>query len=209
MWPPLRNTARPQIRRTAARSWETKRIVFPDARNALIFAKHLCWKYSSPTARTSSTRSTSGSTWIATANPRRAYIPDEYVFTGASKKRPMSANSSIRGIAASISLRDTPRSEPLRYAFSRPEKSGWKPAPISRSADTRPRTSARPEVGRDVPASTFSSVDFPDPFAPITPSVSPVSTAKLTSSSAVTSEPAGYWPSTSSFNVRPPSVRSR
>ena len=31
-------------------------------------------------------RSTWGSTWIATAKPSRAYIPDEYVFTGASMK---------------------------------------------------------------------------------------------------------------------------
>ena len=37
----------------------------------------LVWKASSPTLSTSSTRSTSGSTWAATAKPRRAYMPDE------------------------------------------------------------------------------------------------------------------------------------
>src|SRR2546423_1691725 len=30
---------------------------------------------------------TSGSTWTAIAKPRRAYMPDEYVFTGLSMKR--------------------------------------------------------------------------------------------------------------------------
>src|SRR5207249_4729511 len=35
------------------------------------------WRASSPTARTSSTSSTSGSTLMATENPKRTYIPDE------------------------------------------------------------------------------------------------------------------------------------
>ena len=44
-------------------------------------------KASSPTASTSSMSSTSGSTWMATAKPSRMYMPEEYVFTGASMKR--------------------------------------------------------------------------------------------------------------------------
>src|SRR5207253_584030 len=172
--------ARSHNRATAPRSWETSTIVFFAARNSLILAKHLCWKYSSPTASTSSTRRMSGSRCTATAKPRRMYMPLEYVFTAASKKRPMSANSSIAGIARSISLRERPRSEPLRYAFSRPLKSGWNPAPISRSAVTRPFTSSVPRVGFAVPASSLSRVDFPDPFAPTTPKDAPGSDRKST-----------------------------
>src|SRR2546430_679954 len=59
----------------------------------------------------------------------------------------MSANSSIAGMVRSISLRESPSSDPLRYAFSRPLKSGWNPAPISRSAVTRPFTSSLPLAG--------------------------------------------------------------
>ena len=36
---------------------------------------------------------------------------------------------------------------PLMNTFSRPEISGWKPAPSSMSADTRPLTVTRPVVG--------------------------------------------------------------
>ena len=57
--------------------WVTKRIVRPRRRNSAILSRHLRVKASSPTARTSSIRSTSGSTWIATAKPRRMYMPDE------------------------------------------------------------------------------------------------------------------------------------
>ena len=40
-----------------------------------------------------------------------------------------------------------PRIEPLRYTFSRPDSSGWKPAPSSSRADTLPRVRLRALVG--------------------------------------------------------------
>ena len=40
---------------------------------------------------------------------------------------------------------------PLRKTFSRPEKSGWKPAPSSSSEPTRPPTATRPSRGLDDP----------------------------------------------------------
>ncbi len=104
----------------------------------------------------------------------------------------MSAKSSIAGMTRSISFRERPSSEPLRYAFSRPLKSGWKPAPISSSAVTRPFTSSVPEVGFAVPARSLSSVDFPEPFAPTTPKASPGWIAKLTSRSACTRSVGAY-----------------
>ena len=85
-----------------------------------------------------------------------------------------------------ISFFVSPSRRPVISTFSRPESSGWKPAPSSSSAASRPRTSTAPRVGRTIPASSFSSVDFPEPFAPMTPRVSPAGTSKETPSSAVT-----------------------
>ena len=39
----------------------------------------------------------------------------------------------------------------------------------------RPRVVIRPDVGRMIPATVFSSVVLPEPFAPISPAVSEVS----------------------------------
>ena len=50
--------------------------------------------------------------------------------------------------------------------FSRPEISGWKPAPSSSRAASRPATAISPFVGLRIPARSFSSVDLPEPFAP-------------------------------------------
>jgi hypothetical protein len=74
---------------------------------------------------------------------------------------------------------------PLMATFSRPLISGWKPAPSSMRAETRPCTSMRPEVGRVMPAASLSRVDLPEPFSPMTPKVVPRGTSKLTSCSAV------------------------
>ena len=63
---------------------------------------------------------------------------------------------------------------PLMATFSRPLISGWKPAPSSMSAETRPCTCSVPRVGLVMPASSFSSVDLPEPFSPITPKVVPL-----------------------------------
>ncbi len=58
---------------------------------------------------------------------------------------------------------------PLMKMFSRPEISGWKPAPSSISAEMRPSTTMLPLFGREMPATHLSSVDFPDPLRPMTP----------------------------------------
>ena len=56
---------------------DTITIVLPLSLRSANFSEHLRWNCSSPTASTSSTRRMSGSTLIATENPRRTYMPDE------------------------------------------------------------------------------------------------------------------------------------
>ena len=75
---------------------------------------------------------------------------------------------------------------PLTKMFSRPEISGWKPAPSSISAATRPRTSTVPAVGRVIPVTSLSSVLLPEPLRPITPTLDPRRTASDTASTART-----------------------
>jgi hypothetical protein len=58
--------------------------------------------------------------------------------------------------------------------LSRPENSGWKPAPSSSSDDTRPCTRTSPVVGSVMPVRSFSSVDLPAPFSPMMPTVAAV-----------------------------------
>ena len=86
-----------------------------------------------------------------------------------------------------MSLRLIPRIAALRNTLSRPDSSGWKPAPSSSSADIRLCTRTLPEFGWRMPAMHFSSVDLPDPFSPMTPKTSPSFTVKLTSLRAVNS----------------------
>ena len=74
---------------------------------------------------------------------------------------------------------------PLMKTFSRPEISGWKPAPSSISAEMRPCTVTVPLVGFAIPATSLSNVLFPEPLRPITPSVRPAGTVKVTSLTAV------------------------
>src|SRR4051812_43205285 len=68
--------------------------------------------------------------------------------------------------------------------LSRPLSSGWKPAPSSRSAATRPCTVTRPWVGVSKRVASLSRVLLPEPLAPMTPRASPGATAKVTSRSA-------------------------
>ena len=77
----------------------------------------------------------------------RTDMPLEYVLTGWSINGPISAKAAMRGEARSISARPRPMISPLRNTFSRPLNSGLKPAPSSRSAETRPLTDAVPLVG--------------------------------------------------------------
>ena len=73
----------------------------------------------------------------------------------------------------------------------------------------RPSTSIVPEVGFAVPAMSFSSVDFPDPFAPTTPKQSPRATVKLTSFSAWTTSAPDDCRRKSSLSVGARPVRRR
>src|SRR5215207_6852049 len=69
--------ARSQISITVSSACVTSTIVRPSRWNARTRSRHLAWKASSPTARTSSISRTSGSTCTATANPSRTSMPDE------------------------------------------------------------------------------------------------------------------------------------
>src|SRR5512143_3250175 len=71
-----------------------------------------------------------------------------------------SANSTISSKRRSTCLRVRPSMIALITTFSRPEISGWKPAPSSISAETRPSTCNLPRVGRVMPATSLSSVDL-------------------------------------------------
>src|ERR1700724_1548699 len=79
------------------------------------------------------------------------------------------AKSTISSKRRSISARLTPRIEALRYPFSRPDRSGWKPAPNSSRAASRPTVRISPDVGRRMPAMHLSRVDLPDPLCPRRP----------------------------------------
>src|SRR5919107_1626892 len=68
--------------------------------------------------------------------------------------------------------------------FSRPDSSGWKPAPSSIMALTRLAAETVPLVGRGMPASSLSIVDLPEPLEPMRPYVEPVGTSKEMSRSA-------------------------
>ena len=62
---------------TMSRSWLTNTMVRPSAFSWANRSRQRRWNEWSPTASTSSTSRISGSTWMATENPRRTYIPDE------------------------------------------------------------------------------------------------------------------------------------
>ena len=73
---------------------------------------------------------------------------------------------------------------PLMKTFSRPEISGWKPAPSSISAEIRPLTVHRAARRLGDAGDSLSSVLLPEPLRPMTPSVRPVGTVNETSCSA-------------------------
>jgi hypothetical protein len=122
------------------------------------------------------------------------YIPDEYVFTGASMKSSSSAKATIPSNRRAISRRESPSIMPLMKTFSRPEISGWNPAPSSISAETRPFTFTLPEVGRPMPAMSFSIVLLPEPLRPMMPNVVPAATSNET--------PLSAWNASSGFRSR-------
>ena len=81
----------------------------------------------------------------------------------------ISAKSTISSKRRMTSFFVRPSMMPLMKMFSRPEISGWKPAPSSISAEIRPSTAMVPLFGRELPATHLSSVDLPDPLRPMTP----------------------------------------
>ena len=85
---------------------------------------------------------------------------------------------------AAISSALMPRIAPFMNTFSRPVNSGLKPLPSSSSAPIRPDTATCPWVGDRVPQMVCSSVDLPEPFRPMMPTVSPRATENDTSRSA-------------------------
>src|SRR5208282_1176088 len=111
-------------------------------------------------------------------------IPEEYLLTGILIKLLISENSIIFGTLRAISRYVMPRIEPLRKMFSRPVKSGRKPAPNSITADRRPLSVIVPSLGAVIRDKSFTRVVFPEPLGPTMPSASPRWTAKLTSLSA-------------------------
>jgi hypothetical protein len=88
--------------------------------------------------------------------------------------------SKLRRTSASV----IPSNRPLTKTFSRPVSSGLKPTPMPMSGATFPTTRSRPVLGAETPDSSRSSVVLPDPFRPMTPTVSPCSTRKSRSRSA-------------------------
>ena len=122
--PSRSRTARSQSRSTWVASCETKTIVPPRCLNSKTLPKHLRWKASSPTAKTSSSRRMSASRCAAIAKPSRMYIPEEYVRTGRSIARSSSAKATISSKRSRICARLRPWMAPFRNTFSRPLKSG-------------------------------------------------------------------------------------
>jgi hypothetical protein len=114
------------------------------------------------------------------------YIPDEYVRTGKSMNSSRPAKATISSNCSRTYARLSPWIEPLRNTFSRPLRSGWKPAPSSSSDPIRPPTSTLPEVGLMIPDRSRKSVVLPEPLRPTSPTALPGSTRKETSFSAVT-----------------------
>ena len=84
----------------------------PSSLKRTMRSTHFFWNAPSPTAIASSTTSTCGSTLVATANARRAAIPDEYVRRGRSTNSPSSANASTSSRRPAIASSGMPSSEP-------------------------------------------------------------------------------------------------
>src|ERR1043166_5982827 len=77
-----------------------------------------------------------------------------------------SAKATISSNFRVISCLLMPRMAPLRYTFSRPVSSGWKPVPTSSKLPTRPWSCTSPVVGSVIWLRTFRSVAFPAPPCP-------------------------------------------
>ncbi|MNI54632.1 hypothetical protein D3C73_1095340 [compost metagenome] len=99
-------------------------------------------------------------------------------------KSPISANSIMLSNLFSISALVKPSIIPFKKTFSIPVYSGLNPAPSSNKAEIFPLTEIAPPLWTTTPVIIFNNVDFPDPFFPIKPRISPLLTSKDTSLSA-------------------------
>ena len=112
---------------------------------------------------------TSGSTWMATAKPSRMYMPDEYVFTGASMKSFSSANSTI----SSKRLLDLPLRQAEHDAV---DEDVLAPGDLRVEAGAELDQRRDPAVDRDLPGGRLrdagdhlSIVLLPEPLRPMMP----------------------------------------
>ena len=77
--------------------------------------------------------------------------------------------ASLRSILAFF----MPRMAPLRWMFSRPVSSGWKPVPTSSRLPPRPLILTWPLVGAVMRDRILSRVLLPAPLRPMRPRISP------------------------------------
>src|SRR5688572_4296623 len=153
----------------------------------------------------SSATSSAGSATSARAMPTRCCSPAESCEGRARSRGPRPRRSSIERTRLPISPRFMPRRMSGRETFSPTLRSisswwFWYTTPTERrcSATLPPRTFARffssnstvPREGRSASWISLSSVLLPAPECPVTNSISPGATAKLTSASATC--PPGY-----------------
>ena len=85
-----------------------------------------------------------------------------------------------------ISFFVIPKMAPFKKIFSLPVNSGCIPVPTSNKLAIRPLTFIEPLVGPVTLDNTFNKVDFPAPFLPMIPKISPFLTSKLISCKAQT-----------------------
>ena len=121
---------------------------------------------------------------VAIANPSLACIPEEKFLIGTSKKSCNSANSIISSKCSSINFLECPSTVPFKNTFSLAVIFISNPAPNSINGAMVPFVVTEPLYGFKIPQQAFKSVDFPDPFVPISPHASPLFTFKLTSFNA-------------------------
>src|SRR5437879_4393259 len=84
-----------------------------------------------------------------------------------SMNRSSPAKRTIASKRDATSRRGRPRMEALRKTLSRPDSSGWNPAPSSSRAETRPSTMMSPAVGVKIRVRSFRRVLFPEPLEPV------------------------------------------
>ena len=138
------------------------------------------WNDSSPTARTSSTSRMSGSTWTATANPRRVLAGAVVLHLVVDERLELGEGDDVVEVALSLAAaqaEDGRVQEDVLAAGQLAVEAG----PELQQRGDPPRTATVPVVGARMPDSTFRSVDLPEPLGPISPTVWPAPISRSTS----------------------------